>query len=94
MYTTRFGRVVKKPERFEPEAVEFEDDESTSDVNSDVSSEISYESDELTSESDADDDGNLKGFIVDSDAEDVEKNSIHTEQNGSDDESGPETDDA
>jgi len=92
MYTTRYGRVVKKPVTYEPEQVEFDDDDSGSDVSSDVSSEISYESEELTSESDADDTGNLKDFVVESDAEDDEKNSIPNEQNGSDDQSSSETD--
>lgn len=94
MYTTRYGRVVKKPVTYTPEPVEFEDDDSGSDVSSDVSSEISYESDELTSESDADEcTGNLKDFVVESDAEDDEKNSVHSEQNGSSDQSGSKTDD-
>lgn len=65
--TTRSGRVVKKPERYVPVEV-CDDDYSTneydSNESSDVSSEISIDPEDLSSESDADDHGNLDGFVV------------------------------
>jgi hypothetical protein len=68
---TRSGRLVKKPERYEPcERVEddFSDDESGDDDDlSDYEEDSSTDNDD---ESDADENGNLKDFIVpDSDEE-------------------------
>lgn len=64
---TRSGRVSKPPERYEP-IEQVEDDYAPEDYDSDesdVSSEISYDSDEEVSEDDdADDEGNLDGFVV------------------------------
>ena len=64
---TRYGRVSKAPERYEPvEHVEDDydvDDYDTEDPD-DVSEEIETDSDEEEDESDIDEDGNLDGFIV------------------------------
>lgn len=64
---TRSGRVVKKPERYTPNEV-CEDDYDVEEYDdtdlSDVSSEMSLDSEEISSESDADDNGNLDGFIT------------------------------
>jgi hypothetical protein len=81
---TRSGRVVKAPERYTP--VEVCDDDFTeadydSDAElSDVSSEASYDSEEVSSESDADENGNLDGFVVEdkSDDSDIEKEDVST----------------
>jgi hypothetical protein len=69
---TRSGRVVKKPERYVPVEV-CEDDYGTEDYDSressDVSSEISIDPEDLSSESDADEHGNLDGFVVEDKSE-------------------------
>lgn len=69
---TRSGRVVKKPERYVPVEV-CEDDYGTEDYDSressDVSSEVSIDPDDLSSESDADEHGNLDGFVVEDKSE-------------------------
>ena len=65
--TTRSGRIVKKPERYEPvEQVEddYAPEDYDSDESSDVDSAVSYDESEFSSEDDADDDGNLDGFVV------------------------------
>ena len=67
--TTRFGRIVKKPTRYSPQE-RCEDDYASDEYDSyesDVSSEMSCDPDDYSSESDADDDGNLAGFVVKSD---------------------------
>ena len=66
--TTRSGRKIKKPDRWEPKE-ECEDDFGAGDYDtdvdcSDVSSEVSYDSDE---ETDEDDGSDLDDFIVDDD---------------------------
>lgn len=90
---TRSGRIVKQPERYVP-MEQVEDDFSDSDYDtdeSDVSSEISYETEDLSESDDADNNGNLKGFVVDS--EDEVKSNDGSEENGdSDDSSGDGTD--
>ena len=89
MYTTRYGRQVKKPVPIYTPTEQVEDDFHKSeydDSESDVSTDVSYETEELTSESDADEDGNLADF--------VKKNNEDTEEDGSDSDSGSETDDA
>lgn len=74
MITTRSGRQVKKPERYEPVEVPI-DDFSDGDVSDDFSDEDIEESDfDSESESESDDDdadehGNLKGFVVSDDEE-------------------------
>ena len=70
--TTRSGRKVKKPERWEPQEEctdDFGADEYDSDDDSDVSSVVSYESDEDVSDED-DEGSDLEDFIVDDDYED------------------------
>lgn len=66
-YTTRSGRQIKKPERYEPEEIceDDDDEEEAEDIFS------SDESESESDEEDADENGNLKGFVVsDSDEED------------------------
>lgn len=81
-YTTRSGRVVKKPKEFIPTEDTFIDDFCEDDYDTDESSDSDIETDsEHTSDSeyddddeddeDEDDDGNLKGFVV-PDSEDEE----------------------
>lgn len=76
---TRYGRAVKKPVKYEPQE-KVEDDycdseyNSDSDIGSDIESESICSDDdndegEYDSESDADDNGNLKDFVVYSDDE-------------------------
>jgi hypothetical protein len=71
MYVTRYGRVSKPPVRYEP--VENVTDDYTEseydDTESDISSYVTVESCELTSESDADEYGNLDGFVVEENSE-------------------------
>ena len=74
---TRSGRAVKTPVRYVPVEVcddDFDEGDYDSTDLSDVSSEASYDSEEMTSESDADDNGNLDGFVVEdkTDASDIE----------------------
>jgi hypothetical protein len=73
---TRYGRVSKPPVRYEP-VEHVEDDYAPEDYDSndpsDVSSEILTDSDEEEDESDADEYGNLDGFVVpDKNESDVE----------------------
>lgn len=69
---TRSGRVVKKPERYTPNEV-CDDDYAAEEYDdtdvSEVSSEVSYESEEISSESDADENGNLDGFVTEDKSE-------------------------
>ena len=75
---TRSGRVVKKPDRYEP-VEQVEDDYAPEDYDSDESSVSSTpssdESDEYDDESDADDEGNLDGFVVPDKSESSESDS-------------------
>ena len=69
---TRSGRVIKKPERYTPQEVcedDYASDEYDSHESGSVSSEVSYDSEDISSESDADEEGNLKDFVVNSDNE-------------------------
>ena len=74
---TRSGRVVKKPERYTPVEVcedDYAPEDYDSNESSDVSSEVSYDSEDISSESDADDNGNLRDFVVeDSSGSEVEE---------------------
>lgn len=70
-YTTRSGRQIKKPDRYEPKEIceddyqDYDDDDEEEDIFS------SDESESESDEEDADENGNLKGFVVsDSDEED------------------------
>ena len=78
---TRSGRVVKAPERYTPQEV-CDDDYATEDYDSDESSihssEVSYDTEDISSESDADEEGNLVGFVVE------DKSSSDSESNGPD----------
>jgi hypothetical protein len=70
-YTTRSGRQIKKPERYEPKEIcedDYDNEEESEEEGEDIfSSDEESESDE----EDADENGNLKGFVVsDSDEED------------------------
>lgn len=81
---TRYGRVVKKPERYEPQEVvedDFSDSELESDWEEDISSEVSYDSEELEEESEDDD-----SFVA---SDDDEKNE-ESDNNGSDDDTSDE----
>jgi len=78
---TRSGRAVKAPERYTPQEVcedDYADDDYDSQESGSVSSEVSYDTEDISSESDADEEGNLAGFIVE------DKNSSDSEGNGSD----------
>lgn len=70
-YTTRSGRQIKKPERYEPKEIcedDYEDDDDEEEAEDIFSSD---ESESESDEEDADENGNLKGFVVsDSDEED------------------------
>ena len=72
-YTTRSGRQVKKPVLYEPKEICDDDYEHDEDDDDEEGDDI-FSSDESESESDeedADENGNLKGFVVsDSDEED------------------------
>jgi len=71
-YTTRSGRQVKKPVLYEPKEIcddDYEHDEDDEEEGDDIFS--SDESESESDEEDADENGNLKGFVVsDSDEED------------------------
>lgn len=71
-YTTRSGRQIKKPDRYEPN--EICEDDYEGEYDEDDEEDIFLSDDESESESDeedADENGNLKGFVVeDSDEED------------------------
>ena len=86
MYTTRSGRVVKAPERYEP-VEEVNDDFSDSDVDShwesDISSEISYDQDDIDEETDSDD--SIADFVVQENDE-IKKDNDDND-NGCDDDS-------
>lgn len=78
---TRSGRVVKAPERYTPQEVcedDYADDDYDSNESGSVSSEVSYDTEDISSESDADEEGNLAGFIVE------DKSSSDSESNGPD----------
>ena len=78
---TRSGRAVKAPERYTPQEV-CDDDYASEDYDSDESSirssEVSYDTEDISSESDADEEGNLAGFIVE------DKSSSDSDSNGQD----------
>ena len=78
---TRSGRTVKAPERYTPQEVcedDYADDDYDTEESGSVSSEVSYDTEDISSESDADPEGNLAGFIVE------DKSSSDSESNGSD----------
>ena len=64
--TTRSGRTVKKPDRYEPVEIpedDYKDDDDISDCESEGDECLSEDESE-SEEEDADEDGNLKGFVV------------------------------
>ena len=74
MVSTRSGRNVKKPERYEPVEVPIDDysdvdDDDFDDDGEDIE-ESDFESESESDEDDADDNGNLKGFVVSDDEDD------------------------
>lgn len=78
---TRSGRTVKAPERYTPQEVcedDYADEDYDTEESGSVSSEVSYDTEDISSESDADEEGNLAGFIVE------DKSSSDSEGNGSD----------
>ena len=78
---TRSGRTIKAPERYTPQEVcedDYADDDYDTEESGSVSSEVSYDTEDISSESDADEEGNLAGFIVE------DKSSSDSEGNGSD----------
>lgn len=81
---TRSGRTVKKPVRYTPVEVcddDYASDEYDSDESESVSSEASIDPDDISSESDADENGNLDGFVIEdkSDESDIESDVSATE---------------
>lgn len=95
MIRTRSGRVVKKPERYVPIEVcedDYATDEYDSHESSDVSSEISIDPEDLSSESDADESGNLDGFVVEdkNDDSDIDSHVPTTVASTSDDDGDDE----
>jgi hypothetical protein len=72
--TTRYGRVIKKPLLYEPEEVcddDYSDDEDEGDEEEDDIDEDEEEEEEEDDEEDADENGNLKDFVVDDEDEDA-----------------------
>ena len=70
-YTTRSGRQIKKPERYEPNEICEDDYEGEDDYEEEDIFSSDDESESESDEEDADENGNLKGFVVsDSDEED------------------------
>ena len=67
-YTTRSGRNIKKPDRYEPVEICLDDDDESEEEGEDI---FSSESESESDEDDGDENGNLKGFVgSDSDEED------------------------
>jgi len=82
---TRSGRIVKAPERYTPQEVcedDYADEDYDSNESGSVSSEVSYDTEDISSESDADEDGNLVDFVVE------DKSSSDSDTNGPDVRSG------
>ena len=83
---TRSGRTVKAPERYSPQEVcddDYAPDEYDSDESSLHTSDDDCDTDDISSESDADEDGNLAGFVVKSDDEDIDSDVSATGGDGS-----------
>jgi hypothetical protein len=75
---TRSGRHIKKPVLFQPTETVLEDDYATDEHDTDIDSEIDtgdeeeYSTDE-EDDDDADENGNLKDFVVDDESESEEE---------------------
>ena len=87
---TRSGRIVKQPERWSPQE-RCEDDYASDEYDSDESSlhtsDDECDTEDISSESDADEDGNLAGFVVKSDDEDIDSDVSASGGSGSEEES-------
>lgn len=87
---TRSGRIVKQPERWSPQE-RCEDDYASDEYDSDESSlhtsDDECDTDDISSESDADEDGNLAGFVVKSDDDCTDSDVSATGGSGSEEES-------
>jgi hypothetical protein len=70
-YVTRSGRTVKKPELYEPKEI-CEDDYSDSEEEGEEEDIFTDEESE-SDEEDADENGNLKGFVVSDDDDDSDE---------------------
>lgn len=76
---TRLGRQIKKPVLFQPTETVLEDDYATDEHDTDIDSiidtddEEEYSSDEDDEDDDADENGNLKDFVVDDASESEEE---------------------
>lgn len=78
---TRSGRAVRAPVRYTPQEVcedDYADEDYDTEESGSVSSEVSYDTEDISSESDADVDGNLEGFVVE------DKTSSDSDSNGPD----------
>ena len=73
---TRSGRQIKKPVLFQPAETVLEDDYATDEHDTDIDSNIDTDDEEEYSsedeEEDADENGNLKDFVVDDESESEE----------------------
>lgn len=69
-YVTRSGRTVKKPDLYEPEEI-CEDD--YSDSEGEGEEDIFADEESESDEEDADENGNLKGFVVSDDDDDSDE---------------------
>jgi hypothetical protein len=90
---TRSGRIVKAPVRYTPQEVcedDYASDEYDSDESSLHTSDDECDSEDISSESDADSDGNLAGFVVKSDDEDIDSDVSASGGDGSEIDSGDE----
>ena len=83
---SRYGRVIKPPVRYTPVETCI-DDYAAEDYDSDESNTVSsieyYESDDFSSESDADENGNLKDFVVKT-SSDEEDNGVRSDSDDTD----------
>ena len=74
---TRLGRQIKKPVLFQPTETVLEDDYATDEHDTDIDSIIDTDEEEYSSEEDEEDDadenGNLKDFVVDDASESEEE---------------------
>ena len=78
---TRSGRAVKAPVRYTPQEIcddDYADEDYDSDESDSISHGMSCDTEDISSESDADEDGNLIDFVVE------DKSSSDSETNGSD----------
>jgi hypothetical protein len=75
MYKTRTGRLIKKPDTFQPTETDLVDDYAVDDHDTDFDSDLDtedeeeYTSDEDDDEDEMDENGNLKDFVVDDESE-------------------------